>query len=458
MFSEDTIAAIATPSGFGGVSIIRISGKDAFKVADKIFVMKNKSIFDVEKNTINYGYIINKDNNEIIDEVLVSKMISPHSFTCEDVIEINTHGGISVTKEVLSLVLKNGARMAEAGEFTKRAFLNGRIDLVQAEAVSDLITAKTSSFAKNAVSSLRGNLSVKIDDIKQDITKMLAKIEVTIQYPEYDEPDYTNKEILDLLTLMREKVIKILSTFNKGEILKDGLKVAIIGKPNVGKSQLLNALINENKAIVTDEAGTTRDVIDEMVNINGVPVRFIDTAGIRDADNKVEKIGIDKSVEMMEKSSIILFVVDGSNTLDYEDEKIITMLPKNKEVLVILNKMDLGINEEVINRFKDFKVVTISALKDNKIEKVEEEIYNLSLLNEEDEMSDVILSNVRQKNLLENALNDINHAISLVKEELDVDLVEIDINSALDNLGQITGQTTSEDIIDEMFKSFCLGK
>ena len=281
MFKEDTIAAIATPSGYGGVSIIRISGSDAFDVTDKIFKMKNKTIHDVSKNTINYGHIIDPKTNEVVDEVLVSKMCAPHSFTAEDVTEINCHGGMSVTSRVLALVLESGARLAEAGEFTKRAFLNGRIDLVQAEAISDLIMAKTNSFAKSAMNSLKGDLSEKIDEIKADITNMLARLEVTIQYPEYDEEDLTDNEIVDLIEKMSFKLKKIISTFEKGEILKEGIKVAIIGKPNVGKSQLLNALINENKAIVTDEAGTTRDIVDEVVNIKGVPVKFIDTAGIR---------------------------------------------------------------------------------------------------------------------------------------------------------------------------------
>lgn len=458
MFKEDTIAAIATPSGYGGVSIIRISGNDAFTVIDKIFKMSKGSIFDVERNTINYGHIVDNATNEIIDEVLVSKMCAPHSFTAEDVIEINCHGGMSVTKDVLDLVLKNGARLAEAGEFTKRAFLNGRIDLVQAEAVSDLITAKTSSFAKNAMNSLRGDLSEKIDDIKADITNMLARLEVTIQYPEYDEEDLTDNEIISLVKNMIFKLKKIISTFEKGEIMKDGVKVAIIGKPNVGKSQLLNSIINENKAIVTDEAGTTRDIVDEVVNIKGIPVKFIDTAGIRNADSKVEKIGIDKSISMLDESNIILFCIDASRALDEEDFDIIRMLPENKDILVVLNKTDLDINEETVKAFENYKTVKISALKKEGIEKIENKIYSLANLNDNDEMGDVLVSNVRHKNLLLGALEDFNHAVDMVNSGLEVDLVEIDINSALDKLGSITGETTSEDIIDEIFKNFCLGK
>lgn len=458
MFKEDTIAAIATPSGYGGVSIIRISGSEAFDVTDKIFKMKNKNIHDVNKNTINYGHIIDPKTNEVVDEVLVSKMCAPHSFTAEDVIEINCHGGMSVTSRVLALVLENGARLAEAGEFTKRAFLNGRIDLVQAEAISDLIMAKTNSFAKSAMNSLKGDLSEKIDEIKADITNMLARLEVTIQYPEYDEEDLTDNEIVDLIEKMSFKLKKIISTFEKGEILKEGIKVAIIGKPNVGKSQLLNALINENKAIVTDEAGTTRDIVDEVVNIKGVPVKFIDTAGIRNADNKVEQIGIDKSISMLEDSNIILFCIDSSRALDSEDIEIIKMLPENKDIIVVLNKMDLDVNNETINAFENYKTIEISALKQEGIEKIEKAIYDIAKVNDNDEVGEILVSNVRHKNLLLGAKEDFDHAIEMVHSGLEVDLVEIDINAALSKLGEITGETTSEDIIDEIFKNFCLGK
>lgn len=458
MFKEDTIAAIATPSGYGGVSIIRISGSDAFDVTDKIFKMKNKTIHDVSKNTINYGHIIDPKTNEVVDEVLVSKMCAPHSFTAEDVTEINCHGGMSVTSRVLALVLESGARLAEAGEFTKRAFLNGRIDLVQAEAISDLIMAKTNSFAKSAMNSLKGDLSEKIDEIKADITNMLARLEVTIQYPEYDEEDLTDNEIVDLIEKMSFKLKKIISTFEKGEILKEGIKVAIIGKPNVGKSQLLNALINENKAIVTDEAGTTRDIVDEVVNIKGVPVKFIDTAGIRNADNKVEQIGIDKSISMLEDSNIILFCIDSSRALDSEDIEIIKMLPENKDIIVVLNKMDLDVNEETINAFENYKTIEISALKQEGIEKIENAIYDIAKVNDNDEVGEILVSNVRHKNLLLGAKEDFDHAVEMVHSGLEVDLVEIDINSALSKLGEITGETTSEDIIDEIFKNFCLGK
>ena len=458
MFKEDTIAAIATPSGYGGVSIIRISGSDAFDVTDKIFKMKNKTIHDANKNTINYGHIIDPKTNEVVDEVLVSKMCAPHSFTAENVTEINCHGGMSVTSRVLALVLDSGARLAEAGEFTKRAFLNGRIDLVQAEAISDLIMAKTNSFAKSAMNSLKGDLSEKIDEIKADITNMLARLEVTIQYPEYDEEDLTDNEIVDLIEKMSFKLKKIISTFEKGEILKEGIKVAIIGKPNVGKSQLLNALINENKAIVTDEAGTTRDIVDEVVNIKGVPVKFIDTAGIRNADNKVEQIGIDKSISMLEDSNIILFCIDSSRALDSEDIEIIKMLPENKDIIVVLNKMDLDVNEETIKAFENYKTIEISALKQDGIEKIENAIYDIAKVNDNDEVGEILVSNVRHKNLLLGAKEDFDHAVEMVHSGLEVDLVEIDINSALSKLGEITGETTSEDIIDEIFKNFCLGK
>ena len=287
---------------------------------------------------------------------------------------------------------------------------------------------------------------------------MLARLEVTIQYPEYDEEDLTNNEIVELINSMKYKLNKIISTFEKGEILKDGIKVAIIGKPNVGKSQLLNALINENKAIVTEEAGTTRDIVDEVVNIKGIPVKFIDTAGIRNADSKVEKIGIDKSIEMLEESNIILFCIDTSRALDTEDMDIIKMLPDNKEVLVVLNKMDLNTNVDTVKAFENYKTVEISALKKEGIEKIENKIYELAGLSEDDGVGNTLVSNIRHKNLLIGARDDFDNAIKMINEGLEVDLVEIDINAALYKLGGITGETTSEDIIDEIFKNFCLGK
>ena len=321
-----------------------------------------------------------------------------------------------------------------------------------------MIMAKTNSFAKSAMNSLKGDLSEKIDEIKADITNMLARLEVTIQYPEYDEEDLTDNEIVDLIEKMSFKLKKIISTFEKGEILKEGIKVAIIGKPNVGKSQLLNALINENKAIVTDEAGTTRDIVDEVVNIKGVPVKFIDTAGIRNADNKVEQIGIDKSISMLEDSNIILFCIDSSRALDSEDIEIIKMLPENKDIIVVLNKMDLDVNNETINAFENYKTIEISALKQEGIEKIEKAIYDIAKVNDNDEVGEILVSNVRHKNLLLGAKEDFDHAIEMVHSGLEVDLVEIDINAALSKLGEITGETTSEDIIDEIFKNFCLGK
>lgn len=459
MFSEDTIAAIATPIGYGGISVIRISGKDAFEITDKIFkAKKGKSIYDIASGTINYGHIISPIDKEVIDEVLVSKMKAPHTYTTENVIEINTHGGISVTKKILTLILANGARLAESGEFTKRAFLGGRIDLVQAEAVSDIITAKTETFAKTAVDSLGGKLSEKIDEIKDDITNMLARIEVTIQYPEYDVEDYTEDEITNLLSSIKNKLDKILKTFDKGQILKDGMKVAIIGKPNVGKSMLLNSLIDENKAIVTDEAGTTRDVVDELINIRGIPVKLFDTAGIRQASSKVEKIGIEKSKETLAKAELILFVIDGSDKLTEEDLKIEKILPDNTKVIVIINKNDLAHNQETIKHFAKYQSIPVSALEGSGIDKLEDAIYSFASENEDDTLTDVVLSNARHKVLLEKALENIDSAMNSVQLGIDIDLTEIDINLALDNLGEITGEKTSEDIIDEIFKNFCLGK
>lgn len=456
MLSFDTIAATATPAGYGGISIIRISGKDAFTVADRVVRMKKGRVVDVGKNTINYGFVV--DGDEVVDEVLVSKMVAPHSFTAEDVVEINCHGGPSVTGRILSVIIENGARLAEPGEFTKRAFLNGRIDLVQAEAVSDMISARTATFAKNAMNSLKGDLSERIDEIKADITRLLAQLEVTIQYPEYDENEITDAELLGIIKTVETRLDRIIRTFERGDIMKNGIKVAIIGKPNVGKSQLLNALINENKAIVTDIAGTTRDIVDEMVNISGVPVSFIDTAGIRDTENRVERIGIEKTIEMIEKSSVVLMLVDASDKLDEEDLKIIDLIPDEKNTLFVLNKKDRGVKDSVSEFFRDKNHITVSALEKDGMEEIEDFITGFINKNADDEVGDALVSNVRHKNLLEGARSDFSNAEKMIDSGFDVDLIEIDINDALYKLGEITGETTSEDIIDEIFKNFCLGK
>lgn len=461
MISKDTIAAIATSIGQAGISIIRISGKDAFSVAQILFKSKNKSFLNLSANSITHGFIIDPKTKKEIDEVLISKMVSPNTYTGEDTVEINCHGGISVTKEILNIVINNGCRLAEGGEFTKRAFLNGKIDLVQAEAISDIITARTKEFKQTALDSLKGKLSKRIDEIKEDIIKLLSHLEVTIQYPEYDIEDLTDEEIKDILIIIKEKLKKLISTFDKGEILKDGVNIAIVGKPNVGKSQLLNQLLGSEKAIVTDEAGTTRDVVDEVINVGGIPVKLSDTAGIRDTSSKVEKIGIEKSKSIMKSAKLILFVVDSSKKLDKDDLEIFENIDKDKKTIVVLNKIDLKLNketEEFFEKTDDIDIIKISALNGENIEKIYKKIYNIILNSESNELNDVLVSNERHKNLLNNAYDSVINALNNLDMGFEVDLVSIDINSALESLGEITGENTSEQVIDDIFKNFCVGK
>ncbi len=461
MISKDTIAAIATSIGQSGVSIIRISGEGAFNVAERLFRSKNKSFLDLSKNSITHGFIIDPKTNKEIDEVLISKMVSPNTYTGEDTVEINCHGGIGVTKEILNVVINNGCRLAEGGEFTKRAFLNGKIDLVQAEAISDIITARTKEFKQTALDSLKGKLSEKIGDIKEDIINLLSHLEVTIQYPEYDIEDLTDEEIKEILVTIKEKLKKLISTFDKGEILKDGVNIAIVGKPNVGKSQLLNQLLGSEKAIVTDEAGTTRDVVDEMINIGGIPVKLSDTAGIRDTSSKVERIGIEKSKSIMKSAKVILFVVDSSQKLDKDDIEIFENIDKDKKIIAVLNKTDLKLNEETevfFNEIKDIEVIKISALNGENIEKIYKKIYNIISNSENNELNDVLVSNERHKNLLNNAYESVENALGNLDMGFEVDLVSIDINNALESLGEITGENTSDQVIEDIFKNFCVGK
>ncbi len=456
MFNEDTIAAISTPPGYGGISIIRISGKDAFSVCDRLFVRPGKQSFaEMEPGKIVYGHITG-DKGEMLDEVLVSKMKAPHTFTAEDVAEINCHGGMSAVKSVLEAVLSMGVRLAEPGEFTKRAFLNGRIDLAQAEAVCDIITSKTELSAKAAVAQLSGTLSEEINFIKSVILTLLADLEVTIQYPEYDVPEVTDNALAASLEMIREKIAALLATYKKGEILKDGLKVVIAGKPNVGKSMLLNRLINKNKAIVTDIPGTTRDIVDEYINLNGVPVILMDTAGIRESEDVVETIGIQKSLDTIDAADVVLFVADGSSDLSQEDMRILEAID-GKPTIVVLNKSDKGADKETLEYFAPYDSVLISALTKEGMELLEEKMADFAARGE-DIASAAVISNARHKELLQKALKSITAAIDNFESGIPTDLIETDIRDCWETLGMITGETLSEDIIDEIFANFCLGK
>lgn len=450
---NDTIAAISTTLGVGAISIIRVSGNDAIKIVNKIF--KGKNLEKVETHTINYGHIVDKD--EIIDEVLVSVMKSPKTFTTEDVVEINCHGGISTTNKVLELVLNNGARLAEPGEFTKRAFLNGRIDLTQAESVMDLINSKNESKRKVAIKGLNGYVSNIIRNLRQEILELLASIEVNIDYPEYEDAiAMTNDIVKPKITEIKEKLTKIINEFENGKILTSGIKTIIIGKPNVGKSSILNRLLDEEKAIVTDIEGTTRDTVEGSITINGVSLNIIDTAGIRETEDIVEKIGVEKSLNLINEADLIVIVLNNNEELTEEDKKILTAC-KDKKVIVVINKSDL---ERKIN-LDDIKyqnIVYTNTIDLNGINSLKEKIVELFNLNELEQQDYTYLSNVRQISLAKDAYQILEEVDNGIKNEVPVDMIEIDIKRAWEKLGEIIGETYTEELIDQLFSQFCLGK
>lgn len=450
---NDTIAAISTTLGVGAISIIRVSGNDAIKIVNKIF--KGKNLEKVETHTINYGHIVDKD--EIIDEVLVSVMKSPKTFTTEDVVEINCHGGISTTNKVLELVLNNGARLAEPGEFTKRAFLNGRIDLTQAESIMDLINSKNESKRKVAIKGLNGYVSNIIRNLRQEILELLASIEVNIDYPEYEDAIVmTNDIVKPKITEIKEKLTKIINESENGKILTSGIKTIIIGKPNVGKSSILNRLLDEEKAIVTDIEGTTRDTVEGSITINGVSLNIIDTAGIRETEDIVEKIGVEKSLSLINEADLIVIVLNNNEELTEEDKKILTAC-KDKKVIVVINKSDL---ERKIN-LDDIKyqnIVYTNTIDLNGINSLKEKIVELFNLNELEQQDYTYLSNVRQISLAKDAYLILEEVDNGIKNEVPVDMIEIDIKRAWKKLGEIIGETYTEELIDQLFSQFCLGK
>ncbi len=457
MINEETIAAISTPPGMGGIAIIRISGEKAFVICEKIFRRPaDKSLSEAANFSLSYGHIVD-ENGDILDEVLLGKMCAPHTYTTEDVAEINCHGGYAAAKSILDVVLKCGARIAEPGEFTKRAFLGGRIDLSQAEAVSDMINTKTEVFSKIAARQISGRLKEAIDDIKAKILTLLSNLEVSIQYPEYDIDELTNFELKIELEKVKESVSELASSFRKGEIYKDGLKTAIVGKPNVGKSMLLNAILNEEKAIVTDIPGTTRDVIDETVCLNGVPVKLLDTAGIRESLDTVEAIGIKRSLKAMEESDLTLFVADAASPITAEDVCIYEKI-KDRAHIVVLNKCDEPLCESTLKYFENDNCVLISAKTGENLKQAEQMISEFAENEPGDILGGTVLVNARHKRLIDNALDSLAQALSTFDAGMPVDLCEIDIRNAWRSLGEITGETADEDIVNEIFANFCLGK
>ena len=436
-----------------------MSGKNCFDVLDKIFEPKRKQkIEDIKGYTIKYGNIVDEGN--VIDEVLVSYFKAPKSYTTENMCEINSHGGNVIVKKILDLCLKNGAELAEPGEFTKRAFLNGRIDLLQAESVIDIINAKSDKELKTGVKQLKGFLSNEIGKIKQEIMDVMVNIEVTIDYPEYDVDDVTTSQISTMLNSIETKLKKLESSFDNGKIIKEGIKTAIIGKPNAGKSSLLNAILKEDRAIVTEIEGTTRDTIEEFVTVNGIPLKLIDTAGIREAKDEVEKIGINKSREIAEEADLIIAIFDSSKELTKEDEEILE-IAKNKKSIILLNKVDLEskIREEDPRLLSvTDNVISISALNNYGIDKLYEKISDLFDLNEINLDNEVLITNIRQKNLISKAIEDVNNTRNSIINNMPVDIIAISVKEILEDLGKITGEEVSEDIINEIFSKFCLGK
>ena len=456
---EKTIVAISTASGNGGIGIIRLSGKTTFDIVEKIFKPKNKSK-DIKGYTMRYGNIVNPKNNEVIDEVLVSYFVAPKSYTTENMCEINSHGGTVVEKRILELCLKYGAELAEAGEFTKRAFLNGRIDLSQAEGIIDLINSKTEMEAKESINQLEGTLSKKIQAIEQKMLDIMVNIEVTIDYPEYDIEEVTNSEALKGLNNINKLLNELENSFEKGKIIKDGIKTVIVGKPNAGKSSLLNTLLKEDRAIVSDIAGTTRDTIEEYLNVDGIPIKLIDTAGIRDTENTIEKIGVEKSKKLIKNADLIIAIFDISSILDDDDKNIIELI-KDKKSILLLNKIDVlaenkQIEEELSKTNKP--VIKISAKECVGLDQLYKEIKKLFELNEISSNNEILITNERHKNQIIKAKENILEAIETVKQNMPVDIISIYINQAMEELGKITGVNVSESIINEIFAKFCLGK
>ena len=457
----DTIAAISTPPGEGGIGIVRISGEEAIAIADRVYQMGSKKISDQDSHTIHYGRVVDPKTDQVVDEVMVTLMKAPKTYTKEDVVEINSHGGILAVNKVLQLVLNNGARLAEPGEFTKRAFLNGRVDLSQAEAVMDMIRAKTDKAMQVAVNQMDGDLSKLIRNLRQEILDTLAQVEVNIDYPEYDDvEEMTSQMLLEKAQSVKSQVKALLETAQQGKVLREGLGTAIIGRPNVGKSSLLNKLLREEKAIVTDVAGTTRDIVEEYVSVKGVPLRLIDTAGIRDTEDQVERIGVERSRKAIQDADLVLLVFNQHEALTDEDLALIEATKDHKRI-VILNKSDLDQHldlDRLSQALPDADFITTSAMTDLGLTDLEDKIADLFFSGQTGDRDATYVSNTRHISLLNKAADALDEVIEGIDLGMPVDLVQVDMTRAWDYLGEITGDSVQDELITQLFSQFCLGK
>ena len=460
MFLDDTIAAIATAPGEGGIGIIRISGKDALNILDKIYRTKSGNKFkEFDSHTVKYGYIIDTSTEELIDECIALYMKSPKTYTKEDVVEINCHGGVVSTRKVLEAVLNSGARLSEPGEFTKRAFLNGRIDLSEAEAVMDLIRSKTDESAKIALEQAQGKTSKKVKEVSSKLLDALAHIEAAVAFPEDDVEDVVSEKVKKSVKEVIGEVELLIENSNAGKIYRDGLNTIIVGKPNVGKSSLLNTLLQEKRAIVTDIPGTTRDVIEEYVNIKGIPIKLVDTAGIRETEDLVEKIGVEKSKEYLEKADLVILMLDNSRALEEQDKEIIEFV-KDKKAIIIINKMDLNSNLDlnyIKERFSEENIIYTSINTESGVEEVKDKIA--SLVNSGHiSVKDVYITNVRHRDVLVKAKESLIGGLNALEINMPLDMASVELKDAYLKLGEITGEAYSEDILDKIFSDFCIGK
>lgn len=457
----DTIAAISSAPGEGAIGIVRLSGDDALAIADKVYKLGQKKLSTQDSHTIHYGHIVDPKDGQEIDEVMVSVMREPKTFTREDIVEINTHGGIVATNRVLELVLREGATLAEPGEFTKRAFINGRIDLTQAEAVMDLIRAKTDRSMDLAVKQLDGKLSNLIENLRQDILNTLAQVEVNIDYPEYDDVEEMTLKLLgEKTTIIKDRIDGLLSTAKQGKILRDGISTAIVGRPNVGKSSLLNALLREEKAIVTDIEGTTRDTVEEYINIRGVPLKLVDTAGIRDTEDVVERIGVERSKKALTEAELVLLLLNQSETLTAGDRELLALTQDHKRI-IIMNKIDLPnqlLKESLLEWVEEDEIIATSMMTQEGIDALEEKIADYFFSGQSGEKDATYVSNARHIDLLQKASQSLDEVRNGIDMGMPVDLIQIDFTRAWESLGEIIGENAPDELLTQLFSQFCLGK